>query len=227
MHLLLNRSPDGDAPKRPPLPVMRRSEGETGSIGVGFRALFSPDDAGNEKGRLKDGPNVVTEVLLLLNDLDDTACSRLDQNRAAIDHRVSVLAYAILRRHVVVGHAFFRQNGTNSQVFPILIRRTPLFDHIGTEAGTLIHPEDAGYAANDPSDHAANDGSDRTCCPFTVAGTPLDTARDTLGLGCNRKQQGENSNSSSSGKTADHENSLDEGLGANTSSQRRIGSRPQ
>ena len=126
---------------------MRRSEGETGSIGVGFRALFSPDDAGNEKGRLKDGPNVVTEVLLLLNDLDDTACSRLDQNRAAIDHRVSVLAYAILRRHVVVGHAFFRQNGTNSQVFPILIRRTPLFDHIGTEAGTLIYPEDAGYAA--------------------------------------------------------------------------------
>jgi len=206
---------------------MRRSEGETGSIGVGSRALFSPNDAGNEKGRLKDGPNVVPEVLLLLNDLDDTACSRLDQNRAAIYHRVSMLAYAILRRHIVVGHAFFRQNGTNSQVFPILIRRTSLFDHIGTEAGTLIHPEDAGYAADDPSDHAADDGPDRTCGPFTVAGTPLDTARHTLGLGCSGKQQGENSNSSSSGKAADHENSLDEGLGENTSSQRRIGSRPQ
>ena len=179
---------------------MRRSEGETGSIGVGFRALFSPDDAGNEKGRLKDGPNVVTEVLLLLNDLDDTACSRLDQNRAAIYHRVSMLAYAILRGHVVVGHTFFRQNGTNSQVFPILIRRTPLFDHIGTEAGTLIHPEDAGYAADDTSDHAANDGPDRTCCPFTVAGTPLDAARDTLGLGCNGKQQGENATAAAPAK---------------------------
>ena len=56
MDILLNRSPDGDAQKRPPLPVMRRSEGETGSIGVGFGALFSPDDAGNEKGRLKRRP---------------------------------------------------------------------------------------------------------------------------------------------------------------------------
>jgi hypothetical protein len=147
-------------------------------------------------------------VLLLLNNLDDTACSRLDQNRAAIYHRVSMLAYTILRWHIVVGHTFFRQNGTNSQVFPILIRRTPLFDHIRTEAGTLIHPEDAGYAANDPSDHATNDGPDRTCCPFTVPCTPLHAARDTLGLDCNGKQQGENSNgSSSSGKTADHDNS--------------------
>jgi hypothetical protein len=147
-------------------------------------------------------------MLLLLDDLDDAACPRLDQNRAAIYHRVSMPAYAILRRHIVVGHAFFRQNGTNSQVFPILIRWTSLFDHIGTEAGTLIHPEDAGYAADDPSDHAANDGSDRTCCPFTVAGTALDAARDTLGLGCNGKQRSENNSSSSSGKTEDHDNSL-------------------
>jgi hypothetical protein len=189
---------------------MRRSEGETGSIGVGFRARFSPDDAGNEKGRLKDGPNVVTEVLLLLNDLDDTACPRLDQNRSAVYHRVSMLAYTILRWHIVVGHTLFGQNGTNSQVFPILIRRTPLFDHIRTEAGTLIHPEDAGYAANDPSDHATNDGPDRTCCPFTVACAPLHATRDTLGLGCNGKQRGENSNSSNSGKTADHDDSLGE-----------------
>jgi hypothetical protein len=34
MDTLLNRSPDGDAQQRPPLPVMRRSEGEIGSIGV-------------------------------------------------------------------------------------------------------------------------------------------------------------------------------------------------
>jgi hypothetical protein len=121
-----------------------------------------------------------------------------------------MLAYTILRRHIVVGNAFFRQNGTHSQVFPILIRRTPLFDHIRAEAGALIDPEDAGYAANDPSDHATNDGTDRTCCPFTVACAPLHAAGDTLGLGCNGKQRGENNNSSSSGETADHDNSLDE-----------------
>jgi hypothetical protein len=34
MDTLLNRSPDGNAQNRPPLPVMRRSEGETGSIGI-------------------------------------------------------------------------------------------------------------------------------------------------------------------------------------------------
>jgi hypothetical protein len=148
--------------------------------------------------------------LLLLNNLDDTACSRFDQNRATIHHRVSMLAYTVLRWHIVVGNTFFRQNCTNSQVFPIFIRRTPLFDDIRTEAGTLIYPEDAGYAANDPSDHATNYGPDRTCCPFTVSCTPLDAARDTLGLGCNGKQRGENNNSSSSGKTTVHDNSLGE-----------------
>jgi hypothetical protein len=145
---------------------------------------------------------------MLLDDLDDTACPRLDQNRAAVYHRVSMLAYAILRWHIVIGHTFFRQNGTNSELFPILIRRTPLFDHIGTEAGTLIHPKDAGYAADDPSDHATDDGPDRACRPFTVPGTPLDATRNTLGLACNGKQRDEDSNGSSSGKTADHENSL-------------------
>jgi hypothetical protein len=88
-----------------------------------FRAFSSLGDAGIEKGRLKRRPksSVVTEVLLLLDNLDDTACPRLDQNRAAIYHRVSMPAHTILRRHIVVGHTFFRQNGTNPQVFPILI----------------------------------------------------------------------------------------------------------
>jgi hypothetical protein len=37
MDTLQNRSPAGDAQQRPPLPVMRRSEGETGSIGISMR----------------------------------------------------------------------------------------------------------------------------------------------------------------------------------------------
>jgi hypothetical protein len=101
---------------------------------------------------------------LLFDNLNDAARSRLDQNRATIHHRVSIFACAVLRRHIVIGNTFFRENRPNSQIFAILIRRASLFDDIGTEARTLIDPEDAGYAANN--------GPDRTSRPFTIAGTP-------------------------------------------------------
>jgi hypothetical protein len=56
-----------------------------------------------------------------------------------------------------------------------------LLDHIRTEAWTLIHPEDAGYAANDPSDHAANDGPDQK--PVTsFRGPPFNEGRRGLQL---------------------------------------------
>jgi hypothetical protein len=118
-----------------------------------------------------------------------------------------MLAYTILRRHIVIGNAFFRENRAYSQLIAILIRRASLFDDIGTEARTLIDPEDAGYAASDAAEHASNDCSDRTSRPFTISRAPLDATRDTLGLGCDGKQHRDN-NSSSSDKAADHDNSL-------------------
>ena len=63
MDTLLNRSPDGNAQNRPNTPG---HETQRGRNWFDWSWLFSQDDAGNEKGRLKDGPNVVTEVLLLL-----------------------------------------------------------------------------------------------------------------------------------------------------------------
>jgi hypothetical protein len=143
---------------------------------------------------------------LLFDDLNDAARSRFDQNCATIHHCVSIFAYTVLRRHIVIGNTFFRENRPNSQIFAVLIRRASLFDDIRTEARTLINPEDAGYTANDAADYATNNGPDRTS---RLAGTPLNATRNTLGLACDGKEY-RNNNGSSSDKTAVHDNSLDE-----------------
>jgi hypothetical protein len=93
--------------------------------------------------------------------------SRFDQTvrpstTVTIHHCVSIFAYTILRQHVVIGNAFFRENRPNSQIFAIMIRRASL-----SEARTLVDPEDAGYTANDAADHATNNRPDRTSRPFT------------------------------------------------------------
>jgi hypothetical protein len=169
-------------------------------------------------------PSRKTTLVLLFNDLDDAACSRFDQNRATVHHGVSILVYTILRRHVVIGNAFFRENRAHSQIFAVLIRRASLFDDIRTKAGTFIDAEHTGYAANDTANHATDNCPDRTSRPFTIPRTPLDAAGDALSLSCNGKKCHDN-NSRGSDKTADHENSLGEDLDGSTSSQRRIGSR--
>jgi hypothetical protein len=127
---------------------------------------------------LKDGP------VLLFDDLNDAARSRFDQNRATIHHCVSIFAYTVLRRHIVIGNTFFRENRPNSQIFAILIRRASLFDDIRTEARTLIDPEDAGDTANDAPDHATNNRPDRTSRPFTIA--TLNATRNAWALATGR-----------------------------------------
>ena len=79
----------------------------------------------------------------LFDDLDDPSAARLDQNRAAVDDRVAVIANAIFCRYVVVGDAFFRQNGADPQIFAILIRGAPLFDDVAAKTRTLVDAQDA------------------------------------------------------------------------------------
>jgi hypothetical protein len=97
-----------------------------------------------------------------------------------------MVAYTVLRRHVVIGDAFLRKDRANSYIFAILIRRASLFDDVGTEAGTLVDAEHAGYAANNAADHATNNCPDGTSRSFTISCTLLDATGDTLGLGRNR-----------------------------------------
>jgi hypothetical protein len=160
---------------------------------------------------------------LSFDNLNDAAGPRFNQNRAPVHHCVSIFAYTVLRRHIVIGNALLRKNRPDSQVFAVLIRRAPLFDDIRTEARTFIDPEHAGDTANDAADHATNNRPDGTRRPFTVSGTPLDATRDALGPDCGGKEQGDN-NSSGSDKSAVHSCSLDGDLGRDTSCQRRIGS---
>jgi hypothetical protein len=144
---------------------------------------------------------------LLLDNLDDAVGSRVDQNGATIHDGVSVLAHAILRRHIVIGNARFGEYRPNSYVFVVLIGRAPLFDDIRMEARPLVDPEDAGYAANDAADHATHNGADGTCRPVSIPGTSLNAAGDALGLACNGKQHRDGERGGSD-KTTDHSDSL-------------------
>src|SRR6188768_1304691 len=142
----------------------------------------------------------VFSVALLLDDLDDPSAARLDQNRAAVDDRVAVIANAIFLRYVVIGDAFFRQDGADPQIFAVLIRRAALFDDVTAEARTLVDAEDAVHAADDTTD----DPADRTGGPFAVTGAPLDASGDALRLYGDRQRHARG-NDGNSDETADHD----------------------
>jgi len=86
-----------------------------------------------------------------------------------------------------------------------------LLDDIGTEAGTVVHSKDAGHAANNATDHASNNCSNRTRRPFTISRTSLDATWDALSVRSSGKEYRSN-NSDGSDITADHDNSSDVGL---------------
>src|ERR1700737_1180529 len=104
----------------------------------------------------------------LLDEFDNPAGTRFDQNCAAIYNRVPIFPGAAFRRHVVIGDAFFRQNRANSDVLAILIGRASLPDNISATAGTLTDAEGSSCppapGANDPAD----DGTDGTGCSFAT-----------------------------------------------------------
>ena len=143
-------------------------------------------------------------VAPLFDDLDDPSAARLDQNRAAIDDRVAVVANTIFLRYVVVGDAFFRQDSADPQIFAVLIRRAPLFDDVSAETRTRVDAQDAVHAADDTTDHAPDDRSDRTCCPLPLPGASFYTSRDALRLNGNRQRHA-GGNDSNSDETADHD----------------------
>jgi hypothetical protein len=137
-------------------------------------------------------------VVALLDNFDNPMGARIDQDRAAVHDRVSVVPNAIFRRHIVIGNAFFRQHCADPDILTILIGRPALFDHITAKARTLVDAENPAYTAdhtaNDPADH----GTDWAGCPLTVSRTALHSAGDPLGVGhdgeCHRR--GKNSGGS-------------------------------
>src|SRR6202453_3492238 len=124
-------------------------------------------------------------TIALLDDLDDPAAARLDQNRAAVHDRVAIIPYAIFRRHVIIRDAGFRQNRADPDRLVIFIGRSALLDHIAVKAGTLIDAEHPGDAAHHAADDTADHGAHRTGRAFAVAGAllnaPGDPSRDLLG----------------------------------------------
>jgi hypothetical protein len=173
--------------------------------------LFEPaagSDARVEKvGAIStDGPpfDASDAAVVLLDDLDDAAGPRFDQNRAAVYNRVAIIPGAVFRRHVVIGDALFRQNRANADILAILIGRASLLDNIGAEAGTLIDAEHASDATDDAANDSADDGADRTGCSFAIPRASLNSTGNPLGLRHDGKRHGGDKGSYSD-KTADHD----------------------
>jgi hypothetical protein len=62
----------------------------------------------------------------------------VNQNRFIVDDRVTVFPDAILRRNVIVGHAFLRKHFADPDVTAVVVRRSVLFDHVTVETRPLI-----------------------------------------------------------------------------------------
>jgi hypothetical protein len=130
--------------------------------------------------------------------------ARIDENRPVVHDRITVIPNTIFRRHIVICHAVLRQNGADPYVLAILIGWATLFDHITAKARTLIDAENPGHTADHAANDAADDRSDRPGGSFALSRSPLDSARDPLGVGYDGQRQG-GGNSGYSDKTADHE----------------------
>jgi hypothetical protein len=167
---------------------------------------------GVKKGAiLTDGPFSTSDAaVVLLDDLDNAAGPRLDQNRAAVHDGVAIIPGAVFRRYVVIGDALLRQNRANSDVLAILIGRTTLLDDVTVKAGTLVDAQDAGDATDHAADDTADHGADRTGSPFAISRAPLNPTGNPLGLGHHGQRHGGDKGSYSD-KTADHDISNDVG----------------
>jgi hypothetical protein len=165
-------------------------------------AMGSKKNGGHPDGRpLFDA---IDAAVVLLDDLDDPMGARIDQNRTVVHDRVTIIAGAVFRRHLIIGDAFLRQDRANSDVLAILIGGATLLGDVTVKTGTLIDAQNPG----DSTDHAANDaadnGTDRAGGSLAISRASLNSTRDTLGLGGDRQRDGCDKRSNSD-KTADHD----------------------
>jgi hypothetical protein len=52
---------------------------------------------------------IATGLITSLNDFDDAVCTRVDENRSAVDDRIAMITNPIFRRNVIVGYAIARK----------------------------------------------------------------------------------------------------------------------
>ena len=105
----------------------------------------------------------------LLDDLDNAAGARIDQNRAAVHNRITIIPSTIFRRYIVVVDALIRQHSANSDVLTILIGRAVLLGCVIAKARTLLDAENPGDATEHPANDTADHGADSTGGPFAVS----------------------------------------------------------
>ena len=153
---------------------------------------------------------MINAAVVLLDDLDNPAAARFDQNSAAIHNRITIVTSAVFRRYLVIADAFLRQNRANSDLLAILIGRATLLDNVGMKAGAFIDAENPGDSTDHAANDAADDGTDGTGGSFAISGASLNPTGDPLGP-CRNRERHCGDKGSNSDKTADHD--ISDGMG--------------
>jgi hypothetical protein len=124
----------------------------------------------------------------LLDHLDDAPRARLNKHRAIIYDRIAIIANTVLRWNIVIGDTCLRKNRAYSHIAFVTIGGPMFFNDIVTETRACIYAKNALHAADDPSNCAAYDCTNRTCCAFAFSSTTVDAFGHALstraGRGC-------------------------------------------
>src|SRR6267142_4451584 len=104
----------------------------------------------------------------LLHDLNDTTRARLDQHGLAVHHGVAVRRDAKALRHVVIGHAGFRQHAADDHAILNSVIGHAFAHDVFAERRSLVDGDadividDYGFATDDP-----------TLCACAASGPPI------------------------------------------------------
>jgi len=122
-----------------------------------------------------------------VDDFDDAMRSRIDQDGLVVNHRVAIFPHAIFRRDVVIGHAFPGKLGAHGHRPVISIRAAMLMPDVVAKARLLIDAKQAGDAAADGADSAADNRADRAGVSIAFMRPFSGAADNALGAGGERQ----------------------------------------
>jgi hypothetical protein len=143
-------------------------------------------------------------AVFLLDDFDDPAGSRIDQNRSVVHDRIAIFASAVFPRDVVISNAFLGQDRADPDFPAIAIRRVTPLDDIAVEAGALIDSQNTGHSSDDTTYDTADDRTDGAGGSFAISRASLNSARYPLRLRHYRERHGGNERNNSD-ESADHD----------------------
>ena len=101
----------------------------------------------------------VTGLRSLVLDVNDAIRPRVDKDSLPVDHSVTIVAYPVLWRNIVIRNLSAWKNSSYRNIVTIFIGSMMLTNYIFVEAWALINPEQSFHSAGDATDDTADNGT--------------------------------------------------------------------